>query len=192
MTSPRLQLLQQQLARSTVKDPEEKTEPDNQAMVLKICQAEIDAVNKAAAESVRAAQAEVTAMKAQMADMQKQCDKRCADMQSAMDSKESMAKEKMDGMCAGHAKEMKQAQAQIDALKGSLADERQARVKAETECKTAYKMCDNLEKVIGKLQMQPAPIMMPAQHRPMPSFRTDVTGRDANGRISSFLTKPAT
>lgn len=100
----------------------------------------------------------------------------------------------MDGMCADHGKEMKQMQGQVESLQKELAAERQARTRAETECQTSRKMCDNLEKIIDKLRATPAAapsVVMPPKG-PMPAFETRVTQRDANGHVMAFVTKPTT
>jgi DNA anti-recombination protein RmuC len=145
-----------------------------------------DARIKAADSKADKAEAETADVRKQLGELNRELAQARRDMQSKMDTMCEAHNQEMARMRKDYFNGMQQMQGRIDGLRKELADEQQARVRAETGMDAAEKMCAHM-KEMGSKPVAPAPAPAKApEPKPAPMVKFKVTQRDELGHIVSI------
>lgn len=196
MTSPRMKMLERQLARMT---PGASASSDSSASIF------MDAVEKTIAEQAsarieaaderrKAAEDTIEKLRHEISDLLKEKIIMQKDAQDKMNEHGKLAKNEMENMCATHKQEMQKMKDETTSLRQELAGEQRARVKAEAQLESAKGRYAEMEQRMAKLKTnQPAPIIQQPTVAPTPKpLVAKVTQRDGTGRIVAITISPST
>lgn len=182
----KLMMLERQLSRASSGTPtEDATSKFMTSYKMEVDRQSETAINAADDKRVKA-EAEVSNLTTQLAELSKELMQIRKDSQYKVTDVEEAAEQKMEAVCGRHAGEMQQMQSQIDALRGQLSTERQDKIRAQTQKEAADSMCAHLQQTIEKLQAVKPVVVAPAVERKPTPMTAKVTQRDENGRIVSM------
>lgn len=191
--STKLNMLARKLGQASGEESAEPGESATNRMLISY-KAEVDREAKSqiqAADDKRLkAEAEVSKLTTQLADLGMQLTQMQADMCCKMDAAEEASEKKMEDACGKHMAEMDQMKSKMESLSRQVATERENRIRAETQKEAADKMCAHLQQTVEKLQSAKPQVVQPAAPTPKP-MTAKVTQRDENGRIVSMSITPS-
>lgn len=160
-------------------DQTDQTDDTELIKSIKQAVAEDARILKAAKDAQKAAEDEIAQLREEIVQLREDRENDKKEMTADVKAMLATAHAERDRMMKAHQTENQKNQDLIATLHGQLADEKQARVKAETEAAASNKMCANYEKMMTKLKA-PAPqqIVAPAPMREPPTVDAKIKRND--------------
>ncbi len=196
MTSPRLQVLLRQLAQTEAAGPGEKNDISSRIItaIQSACEAEAALTVKAALAAQKEAEEEAAEQRAEVLNLHKEIERMQRDYAKCSGESGAADKQEQVQMQKAHAETIAKMQATIDFLRQEVAEEQQARARAETQCAAEAKACAKSDSLLAKAQALPAvksQVVMPPMMKPT-AFTLKVSQRTEDGRIAAISAIPIT
>lgn len=197
MTSPRLQQIQRQLSRGAASSTPVVNNDSSMFMeaveeaVTRKAEARIQAAN----EQRDKAEAETAKVRDQLAKVQKELMQVREVFNHRVEGMHKESKQEMEKMHKQHKEEAQRMKDEMMSLRRELAEECEAKARAEARLEEAGKMQAHLEKMLAAPKVAtPPPIVqtIPPVAAPMKGATIAVSKRDENGRIVSMTITPQT
>lgn len=199
MISTKLKMLERQLSKTIASVPTRVESSNFSDKALSAFRSAVEEETRAIIDAMEAqlhkAEAETAGLRKQNNDLQRELAQIQKDSHNRMCATDETYKQEMSQMRKEYTGGMQQKGSEITTLQRELADEQQARVRAETQKEAAEKMCTHLEQMLAKAQaVKPvAPVAAPTQApvAPAPMKPVEfVVKRDELGKIVSAVIKP--
>lgn len=193
--TPKFNILARQLNRSLIADTSDVENPQARMMTSykAECDREAKALVKVVEDKLSAANAEISILKAQLAEAGRETTRQIKEYGYKMDALKETHKKELEGMGVKHYEQNGMVHAQLEAKTRECAKECQDKVKAETELAGANRTIARLEQSVAKLQndLKAKPVVAPAAQK-MNGMKMRVTQRDENGNIVEAAIIPLT